>query len=326
MPRRLEPATQRSGRDPRDGGSALAKRWGRIEPRKDKVALVTGASSGIGLAVVKEWIRRGGRAALVARTELALVRLARELGGDVARAYALDVTDLAALEKLPERVVADFGRLDVVVNNAGLNRRGSIARHEPLALGEVVTTNLTAPVVLTRAALPVIERGGAVVHVASLAGMVPVPGEATYSASKAGLRAFARAVADDFAEKDVHVGCVSPGPVDTGFLGDFSEVPDLVLSQPMSTAEGGGRARCSSASDSASTRSRYHALRPAGHGGLPAPRRRGAHPAAPRASRRTTPRRAPRQTLTREPSIHRRLASGLVMVSDRSRERAVAIV
>lgn len=204
---------------------------------RDKVALVTGASSGIGLAVVKEWIRRGGRAALVARTELTLVRLTRELGSDLARAYPLDVTDLGALETLPARVVADFGRLDVLINNAGLNHRGSIARHEPKALADVITTNLTAPVVLTRAAMPFLERGGAVVNVASIAGMVPVPGEASYSASKAGLRAFSRAVADDFADKDVHVGCVSPGPVDTGFLGDFSEVPDIVLSQPMSTAE-----------------------------------------------------------------------------------------
>ena len=203
----------------------------------NKVALITGASSGIGLSVAKEWIRRGGRVALVARTELTLVKVARELGHDVARAYPLDVTNLAALEKLPEQVVADLGRLDVVVNNAGLNHRGSLARHSTKALTDVVTTNLTAPIVLSRAAMPFIQRGGAIVQVASIAGMVPVPGEATYSAAKAGLRAFSRAVAEDFVDKDVHVGCVSPGPVDTGFLGDFSDVPDIVLSQPMTTAD-----------------------------------------------------------------------------------------
>jgi short-subunit dehydrogenase len=204
---------------------------------KDKVALITGASSGIGLAVAKEWIRRGGRVALVARTQVTLIKLARELGSDVARAYPLDVRDLTALERLPERVAADFGRLDVVINNAGLNHRGSIELHTPSQLADMVTTNLTAPIVLTRAAMPHLQRGGSVVQVASIAGMVPVPGEATYSATKAGLRAFSRAVAEDFTSKDIHVGCVSPGPVDTGFLGDYSDVPDIVLSQPMSTAD-----------------------------------------------------------------------------------------
>lgn len=203
----------------------------------DRVALVTGASSGIGLAFAHAWVRRGGRVALVARTKAALDAAVRDLGEARARAFPLDVGDLAALEALPARVKEAFGRLDVVVNNAGVNHRGSIARWAPKELAQIVTVNLTAPIVLTRAAMPVIERGGAIVQVASVAGMVPVPGEASYSASKAGLRAFARSVADDFAAQDVHVGCVSPGPVDTGFLGDLADVADLVLSQPMVTAD-----------------------------------------------------------------------------------------
>lgn len=90
---------------------------------------------------------------------------------------------------------------------------------------------------LTRAAVPVMERGGSIVQVASIAGMVPVPHEATYSASKAGLRAFSRALAYETEAREIHVGCVCPGPVDTGFLGDLAEVPDIVLSQPMVTAD-----------------------------------------------------------------------------------------
>jgi short-subunit dehydrogenase len=201
-----------------------------------RVAIVTGASSGIGLAVARAWARRGGRVALVARTARTLEAVAREIG-EAAKTFPLDVQDLAALEALPARVKDAFGRLDVVVNNAGMNRRGSIAKYSPRELTDVVTTNLAAPIVLTRAAMPLLERGGSVIQVASIAGMVPVPGEATYSATKAGLRAFARAVADDFAHLDVHVGCVCPGPVDTGFLGDLSEVADVVLSQPMVSAE-----------------------------------------------------------------------------------------
>ena len=203
-----------------------------------KVALVTGGSSGIGLAFSRAWVARGGRVALVARTASTLDAAVTTLGGDdVARAYPLDVKDVSALAALPERVRSDFGRLDVVVNNAGLNHRGSVAKFAPADLAAVVATNLTAPIVLTRASLGVVEPGGAIVQVASVAGMVPVPGEATYSASKAGLRAFSRAVAADEAAAGVHVGCVSPGPVDTGFLGDLGEVPDIVLSQPMVSAE-----------------------------------------------------------------------------------------
>jgi short-subunit dehydrogenase len=203
-----------------------------------KVAIVTGGSSGIGLAFARAWVERGGRAALVARTERTLADAVRELGGESkARAYPLDVRDVAAVDALPARVKADMGRVDVVVNNAGLNHRGSVRKYEAEELANVIGTNLVAPIVLTRASLAVVEQGGAVVQVASIAGMVPVPGEATYCASKAGLRAFARAVADDEAARGIHIGCVSPGPVDTGFLGDLSEVPDIVLSQPMVTPE-----------------------------------------------------------------------------------------
>lgn len=201
-----------------------------------KVAIVTGASSGIGLSIARMFIERGGRVALVARTAATLEREARNLG-DGAVPFPIDVQDLAALEGLPGRVVERFGRLDVVVNNAGLNHRGHIDTLTAKQLADIILTNLTAPIVLTRAAVPYLGRGGAIVQVASIAGMVPVPGEAAYSASKAGLRAFSRAVGSDLQSRDIHVGCVCPGPVDTGFLGDLSSVPDLVLSQPMVTAD-----------------------------------------------------------------------------------------
>jgi len=201
-----------------------------------KVAIVTGASSGIGLAVARLLVAQGARVALVARTAATLEKEARALG-DAAVAFPLNVQDLASLESLPGRVVDRFGRLDIVVNNAGLNHRGHIETLSPQQLADIITTNLTAPIVLTRAAVPHLARGGSIIQVASIAGMVPVPGEATYSASKAGLRAFARAVASDLESRDIHVGCVCPGPVDTGFLGDLAGVPDIVLSQPMVTAD-----------------------------------------------------------------------------------------
>ena len=207
-----------------------------------KVAIVTGASSGIGLWVAKMWAARGGRVALVARTQSKLEEVAKEIGGERAVAFPLDVQDLKAVAALPARVKERFGRLDVVVNNACLNHRGPIDRFDPMLLADIIQTNLTAPIVLTRAAIDHLEHGGSIVQVASIAGMVPLPGEATYSASKAGLRAFSRAAGIDLESRNIHVGCVCPGPVDTGFLGDLEEVPDIVLSQPMISPEDVARA------------------------------------------------------------------------------------
>jgi hypothetical protein len=188
--------------------------------------------------VARAVVSRGARVALVARTVERLEALARELGADRAASFPLDVTDRAGLDGLPGRVVERFGRLDVVVNNAGVNHRGPFEARTAGELGGILETNLVAPILLTRAALPHLGRGAAVVHVASLAGKVPVPDEATYSASKAGLRAFSRALAHELEGRGVHVGTVCPGPVDTAFFGDdVAKVPDLVFSQPMSSAE-----------------------------------------------------------------------------------------
>lgn len=203
----------------------------------DKVALITGGSSGIGLAVARKLTAAGARVALVARTAATLEEKVRELGAERAAAYPCDVTDFTRLAALPGEVVARFGRLDIVVNNAGLNHRGPIQGHPPQLLADVITTNLTAPIFLTRAALDHLPRGGAIVNIASLAGFVPFGGGAPYCASKAGLRAFARAAAEDLRERGITVSTVSPGPVDTNFFGEIEKVPDLVFSQPMRDAD-----------------------------------------------------------------------------------------
>ncbi len=202
-----------------------------------KVAIVTGASSGIGLSVARKMVARGAKVALVARTKDKLEAIASDLGKERAVAFPLDVKDRGGLDALPGRVVARFGRLDVVVNNAGTNHRGSVDERSAADLVDIIETNLIAPILLTRASLVHLERGGVVVNVASLAGKVPVPHEATYSASKAGLRAFSRALDLELHERGVHSRNVNPGPVDTGFFGEIESVPNLVFSQPMSTAD-----------------------------------------------------------------------------------------
>jgi len=206
---------------------------------QDRVALVTGASAGIGLAVCRQLVAAGARVAMVARTRSKLDAAAAELGGgERAITFPLDVGDLAALERLPEQVAARCGRLDIVVNNAGLHYRGPVATRTPGDLATMVKVNLAAPIVLSRAALPLLPRGGAIVNVASLAGFVPLRDAATYSATKAGLRAFGRALGDELRPRGIAVCTVSPGPVDTDFfLDELDGVTPITFSQPMSTPE-----------------------------------------------------------------------------------------
>jgi short-subunit dehydrogenase len=207
----------------------------------DKVVLITGASAGIGGAAARGFAAEGAKVVLAARGIEALERVGEAIGegGGEALVLPTDVGDAAACEALIEATLERYGGLDVLVNNAGMHLRGDFDQHPPSGFGAMVDVNLRAPVLLTGLALPSLRaRRGAIVNVASIAGFVPLPGAAVYSATKAGLRAFSRALADELADGGVRVTLVSPGPVETGFILDELEtVSPLALSQPMSSAE-----------------------------------------------------------------------------------------
>lgn len=206
-----------------------------------KTVLVTGASSGIGAATARLFAGEGARVVLAARSGDALARLAAELGGpERALAVSCDVTEVAGLPSLVDAAERRFGAVHVLVNNAGYNARGAVETVPVDALVRVVDVNLRAPIALCRLALPALRRagGGAIVNVASLAGRIPLPDEAVYSATKFGLRAFSFALAEELRGSAISVSVVSPGPVETPFiLSELDTVPDLVFSQPASTAE-----------------------------------------------------------------------------------------
>jgi len=174
----------------------------------------------------------------VARTEKTLREAVASLPAGSAEAFMADVKDLPAASALPQRVADKLGGLDIVVNNAGLHYRGPMMGVEPLQLADMVTVNLAAPIVIARAAAAILREGGSIVHVASLAGMVPVAGQAVYGATKAGLRAFGRSSREELLPRGIRVSVVSPGPVDTGFFdSERDRVADITFSQPMSSAE-----------------------------------------------------------------------------------------
>jgi hypothetical protein len=201
-----------------------------------KVVIVTGASSGVGAAAAQAFSRAGARVVLAARSTEKIEALARELDG---LAVPTDVTQLADLTTLVERTLAVYGRIDVLVNNAAANARGTFDTLDPAAIAAVIETNLTAPLLLTRLALPHLRQSrGVVINVASIAGHVPLPHEGPYCASKWGLRGFTFAVREELRGTGVSLCVVSPGPIATPFvLDDLDHVPDLVFSQPILTAE-----------------------------------------------------------------------------------------
>ncbi|HKJ23802.1 MAG TPA: SDR family oxidoreductase [Myxococcota bacterium] len=203
---------------------------------RDRVVIVTGASSGVGEAAARRFAALGAKVVLAARSAAKIEAVAKEIGG---LAVATDVTSLPDLENLVQRTVEAHGRIDVLVNNAGANSRGDLGDVAVDEIASVVDTNLKAPILLTRLALPHLKASkGVVVNVASIAGHVPLPGESTYCATKWGLRGFTFAVTEECRDAGVALTVVSPGPIATPFvLDDLDQTPDLVFSQPFLTAE-----------------------------------------------------------------------------------------
>jgi short-subunit dehydrogenase len=208
---------------------------------QNKVAIVTGASAGIGEAVSRRLAAQGVSVVLAARTLEPLENLARSIvaAGGKAIAVPTDVGSHEDQERLIKITLETYGQIDILVNNAGLHHRGLFENVAAMDLAKMVDVNLRGPLVLTHLALPHLRLGGgAVVNVASLAGHLPLPEAATYSSTKFGLRALSLALGLELAESGVTFSLVSPGPVSTGFIMDHLEnVSHLTLSQPISTPD-----------------------------------------------------------------------------------------
>jgi len=205
----------------------------------NKTVLITGASAGVGAQTARIFAKLGANLVLIARGEEALYKIESELKKITqVLAISMNVTDSKKCEELIKEVDNKFGSIDVLINNAGFHARGDVASNNPDDLARMVDVNLTAPIFLSNLVLPSMIKNefGAIVNVGSLAGRTPLQGAATYSATKAGLRAFTYALSDEVQDTNVNVGLVSPGPIDTGFImEEIDKVEDIVFSQPMST-------------------------------------------------------------------------------------------
>jgi 3-oxoacyl-[acyl-carrier protein] reductase len=191
-----------------------------------RVAIVTGASRGIGRAVARMLAARGAHVAAAARGDHAC-GVASEIvaAGGRAEALSVDVTDAAGVEGMVATALERFGRLDVLVNNAGIARDQLLLRMKRDDWDAVLATNLTAAYLCTQAVLrPMIrQRSGRIINISSVVGQAGNAGQANYAASKAGLIGFSKAVALEVASRSVTVNVVAPGMIDTDMTNALGE-------------------------------------------------------------------------------------------------------
>jgi 2-deoxy-D-gluconate 3-dehydrogenase len=195
---------------------------------KGKVALVTGASRGIGRAVALGFARAGADVAVAARSEGDLKSLADEIEGEGRRAVVLptDVTDRGQIEKMVETAVDELGGLDVLVNNAGGTRFMSpILGLRPEGWDKTINLNLTSVFHATQLAAQRMAagNGGSIIQVASVAGIIGSQGLSYYSAAKGGVRLMSQAVAKELAESNVRINSIAPGWIATDLNANLRE-------------------------------------------------------------------------------------------------------
>lgn len=200
---------------------------------RPKTALVTGAASGIGLAVARRLADSGARVALLDVVDAS--EWAAEMSGT---SYEVDLADRELTARTVGQAGADLGGLDMVVNCAGWDRAMLFVDTNPEFWVRVIDVNLLGPIAVTHAALAHLRDGGAIVNVASDAGRVGSSGEVVYSGAKGGVIAFTKALAREVARRGIRVNAVAPGPTDTPFLASFDESGKLAEAMTRQTPLG----------------------------------------------------------------------------------------
>ncbi len=191
---------------------------------KDKVAIVTGSSKGIGEGIARVFSSEGARVVVACRTEAEGERMARELGSGsgAARFIRTDVTSSASIQDLIRGTVESFGKLDILVNNAGYHISKNVEETSEEEWEFIIATNLRSTFLCCKYAIPHLRRTrGCIINISSMVGQVGQPNAAAYSATKGGQIAMSKGMAIDYAKDGIRVNVICPGWIQTPLVEDW---------------------------------------------------------------------------------------------------------
>ena len=196
-----------------------------------KVALVTGASRGIGVAIARALAEGGARVAVVSRSEERSAAVAKELPGEGHVGLGCDVADSAAVDATVRGVESSMGSLDILVNNAGITKDNLLMRLRDEDWDDVLATNLKAAFLMMRSATKGMmkRRYGRIINITSVVGLTGNAGQANYAASKAGLVGLTKSVAKELASRNILCNAIAPGFIETDMTAELSEAEQAEL-------------------------------------------------------------------------------------------------
>lgn len=192
----------------------------------DKIAVVTGGSRGIGVSIVRRLVAEGANVAFTYNSSsTAADAIVAELGEDRVMAVQCDVAEAEQVEKLMEETLSRWGKIHILVNNAGITRDTLVLRMSREDFESVLTTNLTGAFLTSKSVMrPMMkERWGRIINIASVVGLIGNPGQANYVASKAGLIGMTKSMAREVASRNILVNCVAPGFIGTDMTAKLNE-------------------------------------------------------------------------------------------------------
>ena len=195
---------------------------------ENQIAIVTGAGRGIGRGIALRLAREGAHVACVSRTEKNAEKIAAEINAaqaGAAKAYAVDVSNHANVQRIGKQVLSDFGRVDILVNNAGITRDMLSMRMTPEDWDLVLNTNLKGAFnfVQTVQRSMIKQRSGRIINISSVIGLIGNAGQTNYAASKAGLLGLTKSLARELASRDITVNAIAPGLIATDLTNALSE-------------------------------------------------------------------------------------------------------